>query len=244
MPTLDDDDDDFDDEEEDDDVTVFEPTPWGAKQRVMPRMTFKAAVSKIITLVPSLVRELPPPIPARPALAAPTFAAPAFAAPAFAAPAFAAPPLPAPAFAAPMFAAQSLPAHVVQTWPVKRVRALQLKRILAAFSGAVLVLLGALIVQRVRETPPPRAHVGASLARSLTTDVKRERDDHAVVVQPVAISVTPIEPTVPDAADAPTDEAGQAQPIAKKRSRLKKPRRIVAGDTSTPLGGLRPRAFR
>jgi hypothetical protein len=238
MPTLDDD---------DDDVTVFEPTPWGAKQRVMPRKTFKAAVSKIITLVPSLVRPLPPPIPTRPALAAPALsapplAAPAFAAPAFAAPAFAAPAF-APAFAVPAFAAPALPAHVVQTWPVMRVRALQLKRILAACSGALLVLLGVLIVQRVRETPPPRAHVGASLARSLTSDAKPQRDDRAVVVQPVAVSVTPIEPTVPDAADAPIDEAAQV-PIAKKRSRLKKPRRIVAGDTSTPLGGLRPRAFR
>ena len=54
-------------------------------------------------------------------------------------------------------------------------------------------------------------------------------------VTPIEPTVTPIEPTVAAAAEP--------SPVAKKPARSKKPRRIVAGDTSTPLGNLRPRRF-
>jgi hypothetical protein len=251
------------DDDDDDDVTVFEPAPWGAKQRVLPRRTFKAAISRIITLVPSLVRPIPPPIPTRrapnriseivaaepvPALVARAITAPVLAAPALAAPASAFVP---PAFAIPTLAEYSARlgplaigsrAHLVQTWPIKRVRALPLKRVAAGLLGAVLVLIAAVVVRAIQHTPPQRSHVGASLAISLTAEPQDvDLDDAAAAPAPqTEITVTPIEPLVePTVAKVLHDDETAPQPIAKKRTR-KKPRRIVAGDTSTPLGNLRP----
>ncbi|HEY5924921.1 MAG TPA: hypothetical protein VIV11_24740 [Kofleriaceae bacterium] len=233
-----------DDDDDDDDFTVFEPNPWGARQRIVPRKGFKAAVSRIITLVPSLVRQLPPPIPAKRVHAPP----PALTrVPAFT-------PAQAPAcvraLPQPVFAAPALPTHVAalsalalaprisspgaHTWRFKRVSP---RKLLSALAGGVVAVIIALIVQAVHETPPARAHVGASLAEQL-------RETHRMpTLAPseaaIAMTVTPIEtaavPTVPEGSLAPAKK-----PIAKKSTRVKKPRRIVASDTSTPLGRLRP----
>src|SRR5262245_58585513 len=111
----------FDDS--DDDVTVFEPNPWGARQRVLPRKTFKAAVSRIVTLVPSLVRQLPPPIPRPRPPASPSFARPATAY--------------VPALA-PLALAPRARAAGARTLPVRRVAAVQLRRLISALAGGVL----------------------------------------------------------------------------------------------------------
>jgi hypothetical protein len=42
-----------------DEATQFEPTPWGSRQRVMPRRGFKAAAS-IVAPLPPAVRDAPP----------------------------------------------------------------------------------------------------------------------------------------------------------------------------------------
>ena len=225
----------FDDDEDDDydDVTVFEPNPWGARQRVAPRKTFKAAVSRIITLVPQLVRQLPPPIPPRripcatPAYATPT---PAIR--------ISAPLLPTHVASVGALAfAPRMPAPIPRPhWPTKR-RAVQLRKLVSALAGGVAALIIVLIVQTTRDTSTARADAPALSMTSAAAPAQSVT--HQMPISPPSeaahrFTVTPIEtPTVPEAAIAVP-----AKP--KKTTRAKRPRRILAGDTSTPLAHLRP----
>ena len=205
------------DDDDDDDLTQFEPNPWGARQRIAPRRAFKAVVSRIVTLVPSLVRQLPPPIPQRripratPASATPTI--PTFAASAR----ISAPVLPARIPSIGALAAAARERCRERTLPVKRVQVTQLKRIVSVLAGAVVALTIALVARSMHQSQPARASMGASLAHSLTSEQPRHLQ-MPVTAPASAMTVTPIEPTVPS-----VDEVSQpAKPIAKKR---KKPRR-------------------
>jgi len=64
----------------------------------------------------------------------------------------------------------------------------------------------------------------------------------------VTPEVAAYEPTIDDANDADETEIADAAPSAKPSKRVAKrhkhrPRKIIAGDTSTPLGNLRPGRF-
>jgi hypothetical protein len=212
-------------DDDDDDPTTFEPMPWGARQRVAPRRTFRAALSQVIA---------PAPVSAPASVLAPAVPVAVLA------------PILAPAIPA------RPPMHVEQTWPVMRQR--DLREILMPFAapvGAALVVLALALgyhaARGVRARPPVTTSAYAP------TGIVAEPIAAPELAAPSALEPILLEPTVATAAvdtsaleiEILDDE--QARPASAKPSRrqasshTRRPRRIVAGDTSSPLGSLRPR---
>jgi len=248
------------DNDEHEDATTFEPNPWGARQRIAPRRSFKAAVSRIVTIVPDLVRQMPPPIPRRVPAGTPSAPLPTARAAAGTPPApvptvdVAAPraarstPLPPPtptvsalasaslAFAPPHHA-YAVPSLTSAVRPLRPSQTWPYKRTSPLMTKRILAMASGAalalvigVIIALAMRPDARAQARAQIGANLARGT--------IASDPIVVPMiaTPIEPPAPTVTPTITEPA---KPIVKK-PRAKKPLQIIAGDPSTPLGDLRP----
>lgn len=225
--------------EKDDEATTFDPKPWGAMQRILPSARFAkirtsgplqaASVATIVPL-PFALPALPVPVAQRPITAF----------------------NPAPAYPqrVPLTLALTIDSPLDTTMPVRR-RPLTARSLIAAPIGAVFAAIIIVIAMagtgkrgsapasvRLQTVDQPALPVLAPLpappASELAAAVAAEAETDETQAEPEADFV------ILDDEPAP---AASSSKRAGKRVRGKRPRKIVAVDSSTPLGNLRPRRF-
>ncbi len=213
---------------DDDEATVFEPNPWGARQRVIPRAGFVPA--------PVRAKGTPPPLPV---VASPVVAAPIAAPPRW-------PTLRTIETIVPLPVAFA-PPPVVAMPPRPRRQTFLLSRYGAPLylAGVVMCLLVAYVAK-----PSSRAH-SAVPAAALTAVAQPE-----MVVTPIPVVEAPapvvpvVEPVVepePEVVKPVKRTTPRVQKVAKpaiaSRTTKRRAIKIDAADTASPLGRMRPHGY-
>lgn len=227
-------------EGEADEVTVFEPNPWGARQRIAPPRRFLA---KVRTLIPEAFPILTPALtPAGIHPASIDIRPQAISIPSM------------PSLAPRHFYPAAHPFHPpVRSWPTQPRRDLQLRALLARYAapicgGIAVLLLHVAYIAKPRSENRARLAVAASLAPT-SDDVVVAPITMPVVAMPVVQASEPVRPELIEMIEEPTVPAQtKAAPRAAKSSKTPKARvnkrpgkiRIDAKDLATPLGRLRP----
>jgi hypothetical protein len=229
--------------EHDDEATTFDPRPWGAQQRILPRSHFARMSGTLqetsIPQIPELIakRTIPPlPVPVA-ARAITPLGVPVVAAP-----------VQPPYMPAISFAPLQMPEFTVPIDSTLRVhrRPLTLRSFIAVPLGALVAILVIAIGYRASTIRPFGGAVAAA-----AVDIA----PIAVAPHPGVVSVPVIAPIVPPPIEGvatfeapvevertiPAGAKASAKPARAKRNH--RPRKIVAVDTSTPLGNLRPRRY-
>ena len=247
--------------EQDDEATSFDPRPWGAQQRNLPRGNFTRLSG---TLQETSIPQLPELMPLR---AMPVGTIPPLPIPVAAR---AITPLGVPVVRPPMqpyfpvqpqhmpvqppympaisFAPLAMPAFTAEIDSTLRVhrRPLTIRSFIAVPLGALVAILVIAVGYR---TSTIRAHGGAVAAAAVQLAPIADAPHALVASVPVLAPLTP--PPIAGVAtfDAPvvierTIPAEVTSPAKPTRvSRKHRPRKIVAVDASTPLGNLRPRRY-
>ena len=227
--------------EHDEEATSFDPRPWGAQQRVLPRSHFSARMSGTLqeTSIPQIpgltpVRTIPPlPVPVAARAVTPLAVPVVFA------------PVQPPYMPAISFAPLAMPAFTAPVDSTIRVHRspLTLRSFIAVPIGALIAIVVIAVGYRASTVRSPSAAVAAA-------SVQRA----SVVEAPMLVASVAIAPNTPDPIegvatfDAPLAVErtipADAKAMPTKSSRRKhRPRKIVAVDSSTPLGNLRPRRY-
>lgn len=235
--------------EHDDEETSFDARPWGAQQRILPRGNFAPSIRAIPPLpVPIAARAFTPlsgvPVPpTRMPAGTPSMASPIVAI-SYMTPSVA---RRLPTFVFSTSVASGMPvfnAPIDSTLRVQR-PALTLRSLIAVPIGALVAILLIAAGYRATSMSAPRAFAAVQLAAS------------AHLVTAPAVSFTPREALITPspiegvasfdvrAVAPPTIPSDVPAPIVKRsgRNHSHRPRKIVAGDTSTPLGNLRPHRY-
>lgn len=215
--------------EHDEESTSFDPRPWGAQQRNLPRSNFTRVIPPLP--IPVAARAITP-------LGVPFVRPPVHS--------FVPAPIQPPYMPAISFAPLEMPAFNAPIDSTVRVhrQPLTLRSFVAVPLGALVAILVIAVGYRA-STFNPTGSVAAS-------SIQIAQHVEAPVLAPPVPAVAPMTPDPIEGVatfDAPvtserTIPAEAKAPAPRKHvSRKHRPRKIVAVDSSTPLGNLRPRRY-